>query len=193
MKPLLRNLLVICSLLFFVSGWNSPAFAQAAAVESQQTPSAPSAVHDPTPGDVHAADEHHVEHHGLPAAAPEVPFLRIGPLGVTNSMVLTWIVAILIIVFARYATATMKEIPDGVEFHFRLSEEELKKVGQAGALEIIKRYRLTPAPAEDPMGVKGYDLGFEIEIRNVGDNPQEVAYRPLDSGPAMSDIGANPS
>jgi F-type H+-transporting ATPase subunit a len=47
----------------------------------------------------------------LPLSAPVL--LKVGPVPVTNSMVVTWIVAIGIIVFAQVATRNMKEVPDG--------------------------------------------------------------------------------
>jgi F-type H+-transporting ATPase subunit a len=52
-------------------------------------------------------------HHDLPAAAPEL--FRIGPLPVNNSMVVTWMVAIGLIVFARYATRRMRDVPEGAQ------------------------------------------------------------------------------
>jgi F-type H+-transporting ATPase subunit a len=55
---------------------------------------------------------HHAEsaEHGLPAAAPHI---QLGPFSVTNSMIMTWIVALLVIIFARFATRRIKEIPEG--------------------------------------------------------------------------------
>jgi len=50
---------------------------------------------------------------GLPTSASTV--FHIGPFPVTNSMLVTWIVALGIIVFARYATRTMKDVPDGAQ------------------------------------------------------------------------------
>jgi len=60
---------------------------------------------------------------GLPAHA--VPVFRIGPLPVTNSMLVTWIVAVGIIVFARYATSNLKEIPDGAQNFWEFLVETL--------------------------------------------------------------------
>src|SRR5690606_38134534 len=54
----------------------------------------------------------HAEHHGLPAAAPR---FQIGPFSVTNSMILTWIAAIAIIIFAQVATRNIKAIPEGAQ------------------------------------------------------------------------------
>lgn len=50
---------------------------------------------------------------GLPARAPDV--FSVGGFHVSNSMLVTWIVAAAIIVFARYATRKMKDVPDGAQ------------------------------------------------------------------------------
>jgi F-type H+-transporting ATPase subunit a len=49
----------------------------------------------------------------LPLFSP--PLLRVGPLIVTSSMVVTWIVAIGIIIFCQVATRNMSEVPDGAQ------------------------------------------------------------------------------
>ncbi len=51
--------------------------------------------------------------HGLPQEAVEIA----RPFGfpITNSMVLTWVVAVGLIVFARVATRRMKQVPDGAQ------------------------------------------------------------------------------
>jgi F-type H+-transporting ATPase subunit a len=51
-------------------------------------------------------------HEGLTTFAP---LIDLGLFKVTNSMIVTWIVAILIICFAQYATRTIKEVPDGAQ------------------------------------------------------------------------------
>src|SRR5262249_19039344 len=53
--------------------------------------------------------------HGLPQQAVEIA----KPFGfpITNSMVVTWIVAAALIVFTRIATRSMKQVPDGAQ-HF---------------------------------------------------------------------------
>jgi F-type H+-transporting ATPase subunit a len=51
--------------------------------------------------------------HGLPLRAVEI--FHIGPLPVTNSMLVTWIVAVGLIVFAQYATRNVKEVPAGAQ------------------------------------------------------------------------------
>jgi len=49
---------------------------------------------------------------GLPAAAPR---FQLGPLQVTNSMILTWGIAVFLIVFAQLATRNIKAVPEGVQ------------------------------------------------------------------------------
>jgi F-type H+-transporting ATPase subunit a len=52
-------------------------------------------------------------HKGLTTAAPRI--FNIGPLPVTNSMVVTWIVALGVIIFAQIATRNIKEVPEGAQ------------------------------------------------------------------------------
>lgn len=59
------------------------------------------------------ANEHGEVHHGLSQDAPVIG--RIGFFAITNSMVVTWVVAILIIVLAQYATRSIKEVPTGAQ------------------------------------------------------------------------------
>ena len=55
----------------------------------------------------------HAEHsEGIPAAAPHI---QVGPFSVTNSMIMTWIVALGVIVFARIATRNIKAVPQGAQ------------------------------------------------------------------------------
>lgn len=60
---------------------------------------------------------------GLPPRAVEI--FRIGSLPVTNSMLVTWVVAIGLIVFAQLATRRMKEIPDGAQNFWEWMVESL--------------------------------------------------------------------
>ncbi len=53
------------------------------------------------------------ESHTLPQAAPVL--FQVGPLPVTNSMILTWGVAAAMIIFARYATRRVRSVPDGAQ------------------------------------------------------------------------------
>lgn len=75
------------------------------------------AVHVPAEGATNAVAKAHDsheggEHHSLPTAAPQI---QLGPLVVTNSMILTWIVAIGIILFARVATKNIQQVPQGAQ------------------------------------------------------------------------------
>jgi len=51
--------------------------------------------------------------HGLPPAA--VPLFHVGPLPVTNSMVVTWLVAGGLIVLTRLATRNIRAVPEGAQ------------------------------------------------------------------------------
>jgi F-type H+-transporting ATPase subunit a len=65
-------------------------------------------------GELHAAPAgHEGEHHGLPQGA--VVLARIGKFSITNSMVVTWIVALALIVFAQIAMRNVKAVPDGAQ------------------------------------------------------------------------------
>ena len=68
-----------------------------------------------------AKAERHEE--GLPTAAPTI--FHIWKFPVTNSMLVTWIVAILVIVFAQYSTRNMKEVPDGAQNFWEFLVESL--------------------------------------------------------------------
>lgn len=54
-----------------------------------------------------------VEEHSLPLHAVEIGHL--GPLPITNSMLVTWIVALLLIAFVRLATRNMQRVPSGAQ------------------------------------------------------------------------------
>lgn len=62
------------------------------------------------------------EHHGLPAYAPKI---KLGPITVTNSMITTWIVAVLIIGFAQFATRKIQAVPSGAQNFWELLVEGL--------------------------------------------------------------------
>ncbi len=53
------------------------------------------------------------EHEGVPLKA--APLFQIGKFTITNSMLVTWIVAAGIIIFAQIATRTIKPIPSGIQ------------------------------------------------------------------------------
>jgi F-type H+-transporting ATPase subunit a len=64
-----------------------------------------------TPAQAHG--DTHEEHSGLPLYA--VPLFKLGPLAVTNSMVVTWIVALTLIIFAQMAMRNVRQIPEGAQ------------------------------------------------------------------------------
>jgi len=53
------------------------------------------------------------EEHGLSQKAAEIA--RIFGVPITNSMLVSWIVAVVLIVFAQFATRNMKRVPDGAQ------------------------------------------------------------------------------
>jgi F-type H+-transporting ATPase subunit a len=63
------------------------------------------------------------EHHGLPPAAPDL--FHIGPLPVSNSMVVTWVVALGLIVAAQLATRRLQAVPTGLQNFFEWLVESL--------------------------------------------------------------------
>jgi YidC/Oxa1 family membrane protein insertase len=68
--------------------------------------------------------------------------------------------------------------PDEVAFRFTVDEAAMKKIGEAGKLEVIKRYRLAQIdpqlnPAVDP----SYHLTMTLEVRNLGDEDTIVALQ----------------
>jgi F-type H+-transporting ATPase subunit a len=76
--------------------------------------------------------------HSLPASAVEV--FHIGPFPVTNSMVITWGVAIALIAFAQFATRNMKLVPSGAQNFLEWMVESLHEFleGIIGA-ELVKK------------------------------------------------------
>lgn len=103
----MRLIRVISIAVFFLGG---PLFGRAAEPAQEHTASA-TAVEERAhaAANAHGAGEHA---EGLPAAAPRIP---VGPFSVTNSMIMTWIVAIGIIVFAQIATRNIKAVPEGAQ------------------------------------------------------------------------------
>jgi F-type H+-transporting ATPase subunit a len=64
-------------------------------------------------GSAFAAETAGAEHEGVPLKA--APLVQIGKFAVTNSMLVTWIVALAIIIFAQIATRHIKPIPSGAQ------------------------------------------------------------------------------
>ncbi|MDA7867063.1 F0F1 ATP synthase subunit A [Verrucomicrobia bacterium] len=71
----------------------------------------------------HGAEGEVAEHHGLTPNA--VPLFKLGPLVITNSMVVTWIVAALIILLSQMATRKAKLVPSGLQNFWEWLVEEL--------------------------------------------------------------------
>ncbi|MGN6643955.1 MAG: F0F1 ATP synthase subunit A [Verrucomicrobiota bacterium] len=70
----------------------------------------------------HGQTEHHSE--GLPTAAPHI---QLGPFSVTNSMIMTWIVALGVIIFAQVAMRNVKAVPEGAQNFWEWLVEGLYK------------------------------------------------------------------
>ena len=62
---------------------------------------------------VFAADAPPTEHESVSLKA--APLVQIGKFAITNSMLVTWIVAAGVIVFAQIATRRIKPIPSGLQ------------------------------------------------------------------------------
>jgi len=85
-------------------------FGRMAAVAADAAPESKPEMVSAAPAPVESA---HAEHHeGLP---PNAPRIHVGPFEVTNSMIVTWIVALGVIVFAQIATRKIKEVPEGAQ------------------------------------------------------------------------------
>jgi F-type H+-transporting ATPase subunit a len=68
------------------------------------------------------------EEHGISQKAAEVGRIGtpLGPFIITNSMVVTWVVAICLIVFAQLATQNMKDVPEGAQNFWEWIVESLQ-------------------------------------------------------------------
>ena len=64
---------------------------------------------------------------------------------------------------------------DFVQFSFTLDEAALKAIGRTGGLKLVKRYELEKI--KEPADEKAFHLKLTVEIQNLGDEPQTVAYR----------------
>jgi F-type H+-transporting ATPase subunit a len=99
--------------LFFAFGAVDSVFAQpdAHAADAHASEAADTHGASDAHGDAHGHDEH--AHHGLTQHAPVLA--EFGWFKINNSMVLTWVVALVVIVFARIATANIREVPQGAQ------------------------------------------------------------------------------
>jgi len=84
-----------------------------AVAETQPDPTNASTSHEQSSSGESAIQAVTPEEHGLPQSAVEIT--RIFGLPVTNSMVVTWVVALGLIVFAHFATRHMQLIPKGAQ------------------------------------------------------------------------------
>lgn len=110
MLPAAMRMLCLLAVVFLGLGTSPRAWA----AEAEH---GPAVTYDP-----HAAGEE--VHHGLTTDAPTI--FNIGPLQVSSSMIVTWLVALVIIVFARIATANMKDVPDGAQNFWEWLVESLR-------------------------------------------------------------------
>jgi F-type H+-transporting ATPase subunit a len=120
--------LALVAVLISMVGWSTQAFAQEGKEHDVKVEAVHSAAaaegHGASAAEGHGAEEH--AEHGLPAKAVELTAFKIGPLSVTNSMIVTWIVALVIILFARRATKNMKEVPEGAQGRWEWMVESLR-------------------------------------------------------------------
>lgn len=93
-----------------------------AALQAQPNPRPDTALSTPAPPPS-AAKAEPAKMEGLSEKAPTI--FHVGPFPVTNSMLVTWIVAIGVIVFAKYATRRMKDVPDGAQNFWEFLVESL--------------------------------------------------------------------
>src|SRR5215472_6239367 len=96
----MKFLLLIAVFVTLSSVWSSSSLQPSQETSAKETSSAETATESPNG-----------EEHGLTAKAVEIA----RPLGfpITNSMIVTWIVAVGLILFAQIATRNMKQVPDG--------------------------------------------------------------------------------
>lgn len=118
-RPALLAVLAFVCLCFVSAGFaqdgNPPAPAEA--------PVSHAVAEAPLSGEKVEAAEHHGAE-GLPAASPVL--FHVGPLPISSSMILTWIIAIGIIAFAQYATRQIKQVPDGAQNFWEWLVESLR-------------------------------------------------------------------
>ncbi len=76
-------------------------------------------------------------------------------------------------------STTYVEAEHAVVFSRRLSRVEVEAIGATGSLELVKRFRLPPTATEanETDDATGYLLEMDLEIRNLGDQPQLVSYQ----------------
>lgn len=66
----------------------------------------------------------------------------------------------------------------GVEFRWVLDNKDLQPLGLKGPIEVRKRYRLVPvADGTRDDYDHSYHLSMDLELQNLGDEPQSIAYQ----------------
>jgi len=107
----LAGTLVVAAILWVAGGGGLFAAASEAQVPASRADTAVTSSHATPDGQPEAGAE--PEEHGLPRNAVEIA----RPLGfpITNSMVVSWVVALGLIVFAQFATRNMKQVPGGAQ------------------------------------------------------------------------------
>ena len=94
---------MVCAVIFGFSGFGGLVAVAADAVTSVEH------VDQAPPAEKAEKEE---AHEGL---TPHAPLIDLGYFKVTNSMIVTWVVALGIIIFAQYATRQIKEVPEGAQ------------------------------------------------------------------------------
>lgn len=119
LRQLWRHILAAALLAFAIGRLTAAEAAaeapQAVAAAAESSAGHPTeASHEAAAGAGHeASGEHGAAHHKLTLAPVDVG--HIGPLPISNSMVITWVVALLLIVFARMATRRLEAVPSGAQ------------------------------------------------------------------------------
>ncbi len=115
----LKSLLVVIACVFSFSVAAAGLAAEPKAPTEETISSAPA-------GAAAAAEEKEsgAHEHGLPPASPVLAHL--GPFPINSSMVLMWVVALVIIGFAQYATRQIKEVPEGAQNFWEFLVESLR-------------------------------------------------------------------
>jgi len=108
----LRSKLVVLLFLSFVGLCGNLTPASGAPAKAAPVPSAAATPSTPEAGDLPAVTPRQ-EEHGLTQKAVEIT--RVFGLPITNSMIVSWIVALGLIVFAQVATRNMKRVPEGAQ------------------------------------------------------------------------------
>jgi hypothetical protein len=96
-KHFVKAILIVTLAFAPVAGWSAYAGANEPAAATSQSAEAAAAG----------------EEHGVPPKAGEVG--RIGSFPITNSMIVTWIVAVGLIIFAQIATRNIQQVPAGAQ------------------------------------------------------------------------------